>query len=229
MHLQKLLGILLKLISLIVKLLEKYAEFVKDEVLPSLNLSKDELELQALRSVERDLEQVLHSWQCRAKLLDGKALDYTDEQIDFIKKQLVEVQKDIEKLVFTNQDLQKRQNILTSYKGVGKKIANSLIAEMPELGTLSNKEAASLAGVAPKTIESGKKVGKGHITGGRFFIRKALYMAALVAAYSNDKMKKKYQELLAKGKAKKVALTVIMRKIIVCLNAMLKNNKMYEI
>ena len=94
---------------------------------------------------------------------------------------------------------------------------------------MSNKEAASLAGVAPKTIESGKKVGKGHITGGRFFIRKALYMAALVAAYSNDKMKKKYQELLAKGKAKKVALTVIMRKIIVCLNAMLKNNKMYEI
>ena len=60
------------------KLLEKYAEFVKDEVLPSLNLSKDELELQALRSVERDLEQVLHSWQCRAKLLNGKALDYTD-------------------------------------------------------------------------------------------------------------------------------------------------------
>ena len=54
-------------------------------------------------------------------------------------------------------------------------------------------------------------------------------MAALVAVYSNDKMKKKYQELLAKGKGKKVALTVIMRKIIVCLNAMLKNNKMYEI
>ena len=70
---------------------------------------------------------------------------------------------------------------------------------------------------------------KGHISGGRFFVRKTLYMAALVAAFSNDKMKKKYKELIEKGKAAKVALTAIMRKIIVCLNAMIKNNKLYEI
>ncbi len=115
--------------------------------------------------------------------------------------------------------MQKKQKILTSYKGVGKKIANVLIAELPELGTLSNKEIASLVGVAPKTNESGKKVGKGHISGGRFFVRKPLYMAALVASFCNEKMKQTYNELRSKGKPAKVALTAIMRKIIVCLNS----------
>ena len=211
------------------KLLEKYAEFIKDEELPAVNTSKTLLELQELRSVEKDLEKALHAQTCRAKLLSGKALDYTKKRIRFIKKQLAQIQEDIEKVINSDKELEQKQKTLISYKGVGKKTANSLIAELPELGTLSNKKVASLVGIAPKTNESGKKVGKGHIAGGRFFVRKALYMAALVAAYSNNKMKKFYQELLNKGKAKKVALTAVMRKIIVCLNSMVKNNKLYEI
>ncbi len=211
------------------KLLEKYAEFVQDKNLPEIKITKELLELQSLKSVQRDLEQALHAAQCREKMFDGKASNYAKKQIIFIKEQLAMIEKDIEKLIASDNEMQRKQKLLTSYKGIGKKIASNLIVELPELGSLSNKEAASLAGLAPKTNESGKKIAKGNIRGGRFFVRKSLYMAALVAAFSNDKMKKKYQEMLANGKAAKVALTAIMRKIIVCLNAMVKNDKIYEI
>jgi len=210
------------------KLLERYAEFIKDDNRGYIKLSKEQIVLQELRSVQKNLEMSLHATQCRAMLLSGKALAYTEKQITFIKKQLAEIEKEINKIINDDEIMSGKQKILTSYKGVGKKIANSLIVELPELGTLNNKEIASLVGVAPKTTESGKKTCKAHINGGRFFIRKSLYMAALVAAYTNDKMKQTYQALLEKGKPAKIALTAIMRKIIVCLNSMLKNNNFYE-
>jgi len=209
------------------KLLEKYAKFIKHEKLVYTEVDTVSIELQALRSVERNLETELHAEQCRLDHISGRALWYVKKQIEFIKKQLSLIQKDIYQLIYENKALREKHIILTSYKGVGKKIANSLLCDLPELGTLSNKEAASLVGVAPKTNESGKKISASHISGGRFFVRKVLYMAALVSAFSNQKMKKKYTELLEKGKAAKVALTAIMRKIIVCLNAMIKNNKPY--
>lgn len=210
------------------KLLEKYAEFIKNDNPNCIKLSKEQIALQELRSVQQDLEMSLHASQCRAKILGGKALGYTKKQIEFIKKQLKDIESEIEQIISNDKSMNNRQKILTSYKGVGKKIANNLIAELPELGSLNQKEIASLVGVAPKTNESGKKIFKAHINGGRFHVRKSLYMAALVAAHANDKMKKKYQQLLALGKPAKVALTAIMRKVIVCLNSMLKNNKLYE-
>lgn len=210
-------------------LLEKYARFIKDDDVNCIELNKELMDLQELRSVQKDLELNLHAKQCRAKLLNSKALDYTKKQIDFIKKQLIALDKEIEQIISNNKTMNDKQKILISYPGIGKKIANGLIAELPELGSLNKKEIASLVGVAPKTNESGKKANKAHISGGRFFIRKALYMAALVAAYYNDKMKHKYKEFIEKGKAAKIALTAIMRKIIVCLNSMVKNNKFYVI
>ena len=102
-----------------------------------------------------------------------------------------------------------------------------MLAELSELGTLNKKEIASLVGVAPKLQHSGIKSPGGHIFGGRFYVRKALYMAALVAMRYNEKMKVFYQQLVQAGKPKKVALTAIMRKIAVCLNSMLKNNTFY--
>lgn len=210
------------------RLLEKYGEFINNGKSTCIVVNQELVTLQDLRSVERDLEELLHAAQCREKMFTGKAKTYTKKQIEFIKKQLVDIRKDIEEVISNDELMKQKQQILTSYKGVGKKIANSLIAELPELGKLNHKEIASLVGVAPRTNESGKKVGKGHIGGGRFYVRKVLYMAALVAAFSNENMKKKYRELLEKGKVAKVALTAIMRKIIVCLNAMVKNNKLYE-
>lgn len=211
------------------KLLARYASFIYEDDLPCAVFDKKILELQQLRSIERSLEDDLHAYQCRSDHLIGKALAIAKKQIKHIKNELLKVAKDIEDLIDGDDNLKTKKHLLTSYKGVGKKIANSLITELPELGKLDKKEIASLVGVAPRTHESGQKIGKGHIAGGRFYVRKAIYMAALVAMRYNAKMKKFYDELIAKGKPAKIALVAIMRKIIVCLNAMLKNNEFYRI
>src|SRR3989338_1432710 len=117
---------------------------------------------------------------------------------------------------------------MMSVTGIGKQVSNALLAELPELGSIGNKQIASLTGLAPKTYESGTKFSKGHIAGGRFYARKVLYMAALVATRHDVRMKNVYDRLLAAGKPKKVALVAIMRKIVVCLNAMVRNNEKYR-
>ncbi|MEY2393510.1 transposase [Wolbachia endosymbiont of Tettigetta isshikii] len=123
--------------------------------------------------------------------------------------------------------MKEKSKLLTSYKGVGQKIASILLIEVPELGRLDNKKIACLVGVAPKTNESGRKVGKAQIIGGRFYARKALYMSAVVAIRHNRRMKALYERLVDSGKATKVALVAVMRKIIICLNAKIKNNNFY--
>lgn len=210
------------------RLLEKYAAFVAHEETGDTPVSEASRELRELRAVECNLMEDLHANQCRFKKSYGKAAEHIKVQIEFIQKQLKIVREDIEKIIGSDDDLKHRRATLTSYKGVAKQIANTLLSELPELGLLSNKQIASLAGVVPKTYESGIKKSNGCITGGRFYVRKALYMAALVASRHNDAMKTFYKRLVAAGKAKKVALVAVMRKIIICLNAMVKNNKIYE-
>lgn len=209
------------------KLLEKYAAFVSEKEKGDEARSEASCELQELRGVERDLLEALHANQCRVKMSCGKAIGHFEAQIEFLKNQLEKVRNDIEKTIASDNQLAQRRKLLMSHKGVGKLTANALMAELPELGTLNNKEIASLVGVAPKTHESGTKKSAGHIVGGRFFVRKALYMAALVASRHNKKMKIFYDRLIAAGKAKKVALVAVMRKIIVCLNAMVRDNAAY--
>jgi len=98
-----------------------------------------------------------------------------------------------------------------------------LLALMPELGTLSEIQAAALAGVAPFNCDSGQHRGQRHIQGGRHQVRSTLYMAALVASRFNPILKALYLRLLAQGKPKKLALTVLMRKLIILANKLLKN------
>lgn len=154
---------------------------------------------------------------------------YVKKQIAFCEKQLKQIRLEIDELIEQDDDLSKKRSIITSYKGVGKRVSSILLISLPELGQLNNKEIASLVGLAPKTNESGKKVFKAHISGGRFAVRHALYMSALVATRYNSSIKAFYERLIVAGKAPKVALVAVMRKIIVCLNAMIKNDKFYEI
>src|SRR5262249_46326089 len=112
--------------------------------------------------------------------------------------------------------------------GIGDVTSRTLLSQLPELGTLSEKQIAALVGVAPHSYDSGKRKGQAHISGGRANVRSVLYMAALTATRCNPVIKTFYQRLLAKGKLKKVALTACMRKLLVILNSMIKKQKSWS-
>ena len=104
----------------------------------------------------------------------------------------------------------------------------TLIAELPELGRLNRREIAALVGIAPMANDSGSSKGRRHIQGGRFDIRRVLYMAALTASRSNPVIKAFYERLIAAGKLPKVALVACMRKLLTALNAMVRTNQTWK-
>ena len=124
--------------------------------------------------------------------------------------------------------LQRRLDILISIPGVGIVTALGLIANMPELGSLDAKQAGMLAGLAPVASDSGQRNGPRHIRGGRRAVRTGIYMAAQSAARFNPNLKAFYDRLLAAGKPKKIALTAVMRKLIVLANALLKESRKWS-
>ncbi len=116
-----------------------------------------------------------------------------------------------------------KDDLLRTVPGVGEQLSLTLLAHLPELGTLDRREIAALVGVAPFNRDSGTLRGKRTVWGGRARIRAALYMGALVASRFNPLIRDFYQRLLAAGKPKKLALTACMRKLLVILNSMLKH------
>ena len=116
-------------------------------------------------------------------------------------------------------------SILTSIPSLGEVTAIILLAEMPELGTMDKREVAALAGLAPITRQSGTWQGKNYIRGGRSRVRKALYMPALTAIRFNQQLGEKYIDLTSRGKPAKVAITAIMRKLIILANALIRDNR----
>ena len=144
-----------------------------------------------------------------------KLLDYHQSQIKHTEKQ-------IKKLMESDQELTRRFECLDAIRGVGFRTAVAVLAHMPELGQMNRGQAAALAGLAPWTRDSGSMKGKRCIGGGRSQVRHALYMSALSAAQCNPILKIVYQRLRAAGKPVKVALTAVMRKLIGYMNAQLK-------
>lgn len=119
-------------------------------------------------------------------------------------------------------------DILTSIPGIGAVTAAAILIECPEVGTMGQKQTASLAGLAPVTRQSGIWRGKAFIQGGRKFLRDALYMPALVALRYNPDLKAKYSTMINAGKPAKVAITTIMRKLIQLANTLIKQNRKWE-
>lgn len=142
--------------------------------------------------------------------------------------QLKEIDAVIATLVDTDPGLSRRRDVLASIPGIGTVTAMAILIEMPELGTLDNKQAASLAGLAPMTRQSGTWSGRARIRGGRRSLRTALYMPALVALRFNPDLKQKYQALKDAGKPSKVAITAIMRKLLVLANALLRDDRKWN-
>ena len=140
-----------------------------------------------------------------------------------VQKQIVQVEALIEDLLRSETNLAAQVQRLDDIVGVGRLTAVLVLATLPELGQLNRGQAAALAGLCPYNRDSGKWAGKRCISGGRAEVRRALYMAALTASRSNPLLKAFYDRLIAAGKPAKVALTALMRKLIVLMNHLLKN------
>lgn len=147
------------------------------------------------------------------------------EQLRQIERQMAAIEAEIKALIKSDPGLARSFDILVSIPGVSTITAFALIIDMPELGTLENGQAASLAGLAPVARQSGQWTGRAFIRGGRANVRQALYMPALVAMRFNPNLKAKYDQLLAAGKAPKVAITAIMRRLVVLANALLRDGR----
>jgi transposase len=141
----------------------------------------------------------------------------------WLEKELARTERDLQEAIEESPLWRENEALLRGVPGVGPVLARTLLAELPELGELNNKQLAALVGVAPLNRDSGILRGKRAIWGGRGGVRAALYMGALVATRCNPTIKLFYERLLAAGKPKKVALVACMRKLLVILNAILRN------
>lgn len=145
-----------------------------------------------------------------------------------LEKELSSVDTDIDDAVRGSPAWREKEDLLASVPGIGRVIARTLIAELPELGRLDRKEIAALAGLAPFTRQSGQWRGKSFIAGGRSSVRAALFMGALVATRHNLPLKTFFERLLAAGKPKMVALIAVSRKLLTILNAILRDQKPWQ-
>lgn len=146
-----------------------------------------------------------------------------------LRRELASIDADLDSQVRRSPAWRIKQDLLSSVPGVGKGIARILIAELPELGSLDHKQIAALAGLAPFTRQSGKWRGKSFISGGRASVRTALFMGALVASRHNPVLKTFRDRLVAGGKPKIVAIIATARKLLTILNAIIRDQKPWQI
>ncbi|MEX6724718.1 IS110 family transposase [Parapedomonas caeni] len=154
--------------------------------------------------------------------------DQLRRRIDDIDTDIKALDQVIARIAKQRGTLDARIRRLMTIPGIGRLTATTLVIDMPELGHLESKKIAALAGLAPMTQQSGKWQGKERIIGGRASLRRAIYMPALVAIRFNHDFRDKYQQLVTAGKAKKVAITAIMRRIIVLANTLLREGRDWQ-
>ncbi len=139
-----------------------------------------------------------------------------------IESELQQIESEMERIINQDETLKAEQEVLKSIPGIGEKISKDLLVLLPELGRLDRRKIAAMAGLAPRANDSGKRLGYRSTGHGRAGVKPLLFMAALAASKSHSPLKGFYEELVAKGKPKKVALTALARKILVIANARVK-------
>lgn len=160
--------------------------------------------------------------------LQGKLQQEVDAHIEWLQERIRQIDEQIQRLSDSTLEWQSCKTLLQSVKGVGAVVATGLLVHLPELGQLNRKQIAALAGVAPFNRDSGRFRGKRRIGGGRAAVRTLLYMATLVAIRHHPPLRAYYHHLKAKGKVAKVAIVACMRKLLGCLNAMLRDNSPWQ-
>lgn len=181
------------------------------------------LALSALISRRQQLMEMLIAEQNRLRTATKLVQAQLTVHIDWLKKSIKDIDRDRGQLIKSSPLWQAKADLLRTAPGIGPVASASLIADLPELGQLNRREIAALAGLAPFNRDSGTQRGRRCIWGGRAQLRSTLYMATLTATRCNPLIKPFYQKLIQAGKPHKVAITACMRKLIVILNTMMKN------
>ena len=203
------------------ELIAEYAAIVQPVITPEK--SKNLIAIKDLIARRRQVMGMRTQELNRLKIM-GKGLEVSCKRIiKYLDQEIERLEKRLAKHVADQADWTEKKTILKSAPGVGDTLVYPLLADLPEIGSLSNKEISSLVGVAPMNRDSGKLRGKRRIKGGRYAVRTVLYMATLSATQCNPVIKGFYNQLVSQGKHKKVALTACMRKFIIMLNAMVRD------
>lgn len=197
--------------------LAHYAEAMAPE--PTRRPGPQERALRELMDRRREISDMITAEQNRLRRTTGPSVRRRIKaHVRWLDGELKRMEEETEEAMRSNQEWRSKEQLLVSVPGVGVVVARTVIAELPELGSLDRKQVASMVGVAPFNRDSGQMRGKRTVYGGRGQVRSALYMAALAASRFNPGLKAFYERLLSAGKPKKVALTAVARKLVILLN-----------
>ncbi|TCV82570.1 transposase, partial [Testudinibacter aquarius] len=188
-------------------------------------LTEQQEQLEALVVRRRQLVDMRVAELNRLQQIHESQQDSVRQHIEMLNTLIARLDSDIDD---HNQHFNEKAELIAEIKGVGKNCVAVLMSSLPELGKLSNKRIASLVGVIPHTQQSGQWTGKSFCHGGRAIVRNALYMAVLSAVRFEPVFKAFYERLVARGKAKKIALTACMRKLLTIINALVKRNEKWD-
>ncbi len=190
--------------------------------------SEQEAQLAALLTRRHQLVEMITVEKNRLVTVRPNLREDIQEHLAWLKEKLAKLDEQIDQFIQGSPLWQAKDELLQSAPGIGRITASTLLAELPELGSLNRQEIAALVGIAPVNRDSGRRQGKRHIWGGRASVRTVLYMATLSAKKHNPIIREFYERLLARGKEKKVALVACMRKLLVILNAMLRAQQPWQ-
>lgn len=195
---------------------------------PSLLPDAEVQALQAILARRRQIVEMLVAENNRLQMAPPTVAKRIRAHAKWLQKELSRIDQDLEEAIEASGAFKENEALLRSVPGVGPVLARTLLAELPELGTLGHRRLSSLVGVAPFNNDSGQRRGKREVWGGRAPVRAALYMGALAAARHNPVLRAFYERLLASGKPKKVALVACMRKLLCILNALMRDRAVWR-
>ncbi|GAB6176951.1 IS110 family transposase [Desulfobaculum senezii] len=220
------LGVLAKTDRIDALVLVQFGEVVP--VRENQKVRATQRKLETLVNRRRQVVEILSRERVRLQRASSDVRPYIEDVIATLRTQEKSLSLEIKKHILSDKDFSDKATLLETMKGISSVTSATLLAFFPELGTLTPKQAASLAGLAPFNRDSGKKTGQRCVWGGRIKVRSALYMSAISATVWNPAIRAFYQRLCDAGKPKKVALTACARKLLVICNAILRTGKPWD-